>query len=74
MAEGYGKYRYTYGRSFSWADTSVMCIKADNTQPRSRIITEAEADKAAGVPGRIEGLGRGIFTVFGLNGLMSLDL
>ena len=64
----------TFGSSLGWADTQVMCIKSNITQPGSRNITEAEADKAAGAPGRIRGLGRGMFAVVGLTVYISLLL
>lgn len=62
------------GSGNGWADTQVMCFNANNTQPGSRNLSEAEADKTAGVWGRTEGLGKGTFVFVGLMIVLSFVL
>lgn len=54
-----------------WADTQVMCIPANQTQPGSRNFTEAEKTQA-GAAGKVTGAGMGMIGVVSLTVLFGL--
>jgi hypothetical protein len=56
-----------------WADTQIMCIPANETQPGSRNFTEAESTQT-GAAVKVNGLGMGVLGVFGLTVLFGLFL
>ena len=63
-----GSYSLTPGSG--WADTQIMCIPANETQPGSRNSTEAQAGAAE----KISGIGVWVFGVAGLTVLFGLIL
>jgi hypothetical protein len=54
-----------------WADTQIMCIPANDTQPGSRNLTEAQKTQT-GAAGKIYGMGMKIFGVVGLTVLFGV--